>query len=110
MEAWRPPYECPPKKILPDVSRRSAAAAARNPAWSFSALPRIGGPDGRACLNGKSHRNTVTPAAQNASAIVFTNGAWQLAPAPCVNTRQSESLPLALWRNPRTGASFTESS
>src|SRR4051812_16166633 len=69
----------------------------------------MGGPDGRACLKGRSQRSTVTPDSQKASARAVSNAERQLAPAPWVNTKPCASARFARWRKPRTAAPGTES-
>ena len=54
--------------------------------------------------NGRSHRSTVSPAAQNASASVVRSKVRQFAPAPCVRIRPSVPGRTGRCKNPRTGA------
>src|SRR5579872_327655 len=100
--ACRPPYDCPPRKIRPDTRLRTAAHAFFSPCRSLSAFPGLGGPNGRACRNGRSQRSTVAPVSAKASANATSNAILQFPPAPCVRTRASPVDFVGRCRNPRT--------
>ncbi len=102
MVACRPPYDCPPRSTLSGAMRRIAATAHRNPSRSLTAVPGDGGPVGRLCRKGRSHRSTCKPRPLNAFAAATNSGALQLPPAPCVSTIPSPPDVAGRCRNPRT--------
>ena len=75
----RPPYECPPRKILPGTRSRSVRTAPATPARSCAAIAGKGGPCGRAWRT-PDRIAAPPPRRAQASASATSSGAWLFDP------------------------------